>query len=95
MSGSPIRYFVIDAFTNRPFKGNPAAVVPLDHWRDDSTSGVFGLRSTRLPELHHSESGIWRAHLSRKGIQLQELVQAADIFVMGGGRIPVHCPGSR
>ena len=26
-----IRYFVVDAFTNRPFTGNPAAVVPLDH----------------------------------------------------------------
>jgi PhzF family phenazine biosynthesis protein len=30
-----IRYFVVDAFTNRPFTGNPAAVVPLAHWRDD------------------------------------------------------------
>ena len=36
MSGSRIRYFVVDAFTNRPFKGNPAAVVPLDQWEDDS-----------------------------------------------------------
>lgn len=36
MSGSGIRYFVVDAFTNRPFKGNPAAVVPLDQWEDDS-----------------------------------------------------------
>jgi len=30
-----IRYFIVDAFTNRPFTGNPAAVVPLDRWRDD------------------------------------------------------------
>ncbi len=30
----PIRYFVIDAFTNRPFTGNPAAVVALAEWRD-------------------------------------------------------------
>ena len=36
MNGSRIRYFVVDAFTNHPFKGNPAAVVPLDHWEDDS-----------------------------------------------------------
>src|SRR5688572_22639569 len=30
-----IRYFIVDAFTNRPFSGNPAAVVPLDYWRED------------------------------------------------------------
>jgi PhzF family phenazine biosynthesis protein len=33
---SPIQYFVIDAFTDRPFAGNPAAVVPLSQWRDDA-----------------------------------------------------------
>ena len=31
----PLRYFVVDAFTDRPFAGNPAAVVPLPEWRDD------------------------------------------------------------
>ncbi len=30
-----LRYFIVDAFTNRPFSGNPAAVVPLDRWPDD------------------------------------------------------------
>lgn len=34
-TAATIRYFVVDAFTNRPFSGNPAAVVPLDRWRDD------------------------------------------------------------
>lgn len=32
----PIRYFVIDAFTDRPFAGNPAAVVLLDAWPAES-----------------------------------------------------------
>lgn len=27
-------YFVVDAFTDRPFRGNPAAVVPLTQWVD-------------------------------------------------------------
>lgn len=31
----PLHYFVVDAFTDRPFAGNPAAVVPLDRWPDD------------------------------------------------------------
>jgi PhzF family phenazine biosynthesis protein len=30
------RYYVVDAFTNRPFAGNPAAVVPLDQWLEDA-----------------------------------------------------------
>jgi PhzF family phenazine biosynthesis protein len=33
---SPLHYFVVDAFTNQPFAGNPAAVVLLDNWRDDA-----------------------------------------------------------
>lgn len=36
MNASPIKYFVVDAFTDRPFSGNPAAVVPLDGWKDDA-----------------------------------------------------------
>jgi predicted PhzF superfamily epimerase YddE/YHI9 len=35
MTMPPLRYFVVDAFTDRPFAGNPAAVVPLAEWRDD------------------------------------------------------------
>lgn len=35
MTGTRVSYFVVDAFTNRPFAGNPAAVVPLPRWRDD------------------------------------------------------------
>lgn len=29
------RYFIVDAFTDRPFAGNPAAVVPLSAWPGD------------------------------------------------------------
>lgn len=36
MNDSRIRYFIVDAFTNQPFKGNPAAVVPLESWKDDT-----------------------------------------------------------
>jgi len=30
-------YFVVDAFTDTPFAGNPAAVCPLDAWLPDAT----------------------------------------------------------
>ena len=32
---NPLRYFVVDAFTDRPFAGNPAAVMPLTQWLDE------------------------------------------------------------
>jgi len=32
-----IPIFQVDAFTNQLFKGNPAAVCPLDEWLDDSS----------------------------------------------------------
>ena len=32
-----IKLYQIDAFTDRPFAGNPAAVCPLDDWPDDAT----------------------------------------------------------
>jgi predicted PhzF superfamily epimerase YddE/YHI9 len=38
----PIRYFVVDAFTDRPFAGNPAAVVMLDHWRAPPLRRIVG-----------------------------------------------------
>jgi PhzF family phenazine biosynthesis protein len=30
-------FFQVDAFADRPFTGNPAAVMPLDAWLDDTT----------------------------------------------------------
>jgi PhzF family phenazine biosynthesis protein len=33
---NPLRMFQIDAFTDEVFRGNPAAVVPLDEWLSDA-----------------------------------------------------------
>lgn len=35
MIDSMTRYFVVDAFADRPFAGNPAGVVLLEEWRDN------------------------------------------------------------
>jgi PhzF family phenazine biosynthesis protein len=32
---TPLPFFQVDAFASAPFTGNPAAVMPLDHWLDD------------------------------------------------------------
>jgi len=37
--------YQIDAFTDRVFKGNPASVVPLDSWLDDSTMQNIALEN--------------------------------------------------
>ena len=31
-----LKFYQIDAFTNRLFEGNPACVVPLKEWLDDA-----------------------------------------------------------
>lgn len=31
-----LRFIQVDAFANRPFGGNPAAVIPIDAWLDDA-----------------------------------------------------------
>ena len=33
---TPIPFFQVDAFAERPLTGNPAAVMPLDRWLDDT-----------------------------------------------------------
>jgi PhzF family phenazine biosynthesis protein len=32
---TPLPFFQVDAFAEKPFTGNPAAVIPLDHWLPD------------------------------------------------------------
>lgn len=32
---TPLPFFQVDAFAEKPFTGNPAAVMPLDHWLPD------------------------------------------------------------
>ena len=38
-------FFQIDAFAERPFQGNPAAVMPLDAWLDDATLQAIALEN--------------------------------------------------
>jgi PhzF family phenazine biosynthesis protein len=57
----PIPYFVVDAFTNKPFSGNPAAVVILkdpktDEWLQQ-VAAEFNLSETAF--LWHQENNKW------------------------------------
>ena len=40
-----LNLYQVDAFTNRPFGGNPAAVVPLREWLPDETMQAIALEN--------------------------------------------------
>ena len=39
---TPLPIFQVDAFAEKPFTGNPAAVMPLDHWLPDELMQAIG-----------------------------------------------------
>ena len=41
----PLPLYQVDAFTRRPFRGNPAAVVPLERWLDDELLQAIALEN--------------------------------------------------
>ena len=40
-----LRFVQVDAFADRPFTGNPAAVVPLDEWLPDETMQAIAMEN--------------------------------------------------
>ena len=57
-----MKYFIVDAFTNRPFGGNPAGVVLLD-------TQIFTQEDLMLKiaaELRYSETAFIRRHTERE-----------------------------
>jgi PhzF family phenazine biosynthesis protein len=40
-----LRIVQVDAFADRPFAGNPAAVVPLEHWLEDETLQAIAMEN--------------------------------------------------
>ena len=40
-----LKLYQVDAFTDRPFSGNPAAVVPLDDWLPDATMQAIAMEN--------------------------------------------------
>lgn len=42
---TPLPFFQVDAFAERPFTGNPAAVMPLDHWLPDEVMQAIAMEN--------------------------------------------------
>lgn len=75
MISSQTEYFVVDAFTKRPFAGNPAAVVPLQAWRDDQW-----LQNVAM-EMNLSETAFLVANAS--GFDLRWFTPKAEVDLCG------------
>lgn len=79
MNGNPLRYFVVDAFTNRPFQGNPAAVIPLEQWKDDAW-----LQNVAM-EMNLSETAYFMPN--GKGFDLRWFTPTTEVDLCGHATI--------
>jgi predicted PhzF superfamily epimerase YddE/YHI9 len=70
-----IHYFVVDAFTDRSFAGNPAGVVLLDEWKDDRW-----LQNVAM-ELNLSDTAFLVANAN--GFDLRWFTPSAEIDLCG------------
>jgi PhzF family phenazine biosynthesis protein len=68
-------YFIVDAFTSRPFSGNPAAVVPLEQWKDDQW-----LQNVAM-EMNLSETAFFVA--DRDGFRLRWFTPKIEVDLCG------------
>lgn len=77
-----MRYFIVDAFTDQPFGGNPAGVVLLD----SDTFPEDQLMLKIAAELRYSETAFIRRH-SEKEFTLRYFTPAAEVELCGHATI--------
>jgi PhzF family phenazine biosynthesis protein len=70
-----LRYHVVDAFADRPFRGNPAAVVPLTSWLPDD------LMQSIAAELALSETAFFAPE--GEGIRLRWFTPEVEVDLCG------------
>lgn len=70
-----LKQYQVDAFAERVFEGNPAAVCPLDHWLDD------GLLQAIANENNLSETAFFVP--AEKGFQLRWFTPVAEVDLCG------------
>ncbi len=71
-------YFLVDAFTDRPFAGNPAAVCPLDRWLPDA------LMQQIAAELNLSETAFFAPDPSGEAdFRLRWFTPAVEVDLCG------------
>jgi PhzF family phenazine biosynthesis protein len=78
-----IAYYTVDAFTDRPFRGNPAAVVPLERWLPDE------LMQSIAAELNLSETAFFAPEGS--GFRLRWFTPAVEVDLCGHATLASSC----
>jgi len=76
VSGQEIPYFQVNAFTDQPYKGNPAGVCPLTAWLDDATLQQIAAENN-LSETAFFVSDAW------DGFQLRWFTPAVEVDLCG------------
>src|SRR5262245_29408726 len=75
MTAHQLAYYIVDAFAERPFTGNPAAVVPLDRWLPDE------LMQAIAAEMNLSETAFFVAEAG--GFRLRWFTPATEVDLCG------------
>lgn len=71
----PTPYFIVDAFTSRPFAGNPAAVCPLAAWLPDATLAAIAA------EMNLAETAFFVREAD--GVRLRWFTPAVEVDLCG------------
>jgi len=75
MAAHELGYYVVDAFTDKPFTGNPAAVVPLDRWLPDE------LMQAIAAEMNLSETAFFAPE--EHGFRLRWFTPVCEVDLCG------------
>jgi PhzF family phenazine biosynthesis protein len=80
-----VEYFVVDAFTDQRFHGNPAAVVPLDRFPPDE------LMQSIAAELNLSETAFLAHDEATGALRLRWMTPAVEVELCGHATLATAC----
>ncbi len=72
-----MRMWIVDAFTDRVFTGNPAAVVPLEHWLPDETLQAIAAENKLSETAFFTPTGL------KGNYQLRWFTPATEVPICG------------
>ena len=85
-------YWHVDAFANRPFAGNQAAVMPLASWLSDATLQAIAEEKETVTEGHWAtRDGLMRMDIAEGGSNLPYMLTQSTLSVpFAGARLTLY-----
>ena len=80
-------FFQVDAFADRPFRGNPAAVMPLDHWLPDEILQAIAM------ENNLSETAFTVPDPGEADYELRWFTPTTEVVLCGHATLASAFPG--